>query len=67
MLAQSKEDQRPILNITGRVKKKPNQRNSTAANRTNPHKPGSSNFKYKEKSKYDVDIYKWITCSQIIF
>ena len=46
MLAQSKEDERPLLNITGHVKKKLNQRTSSVANRTNPHKPGSRGFKY---------------------
>jgi len=45
MLAQSKEEERPILNITGHVKKKLNQRTSSVANRTNPHKPGSRGFK----------------------
>ena len=46
MLAQSKEDERPLLNIIGHVKKKLNQHTSSVANTTNPHKPGSRGFKY---------------------
>ena len=45
-IAQSKEDERPVLNITQHVKKKKNQRTSSVANRTNPHRPGSSSLKY---------------------
>ena len=46
LLAQSRENERPLLNITAHVKKKLNQRTNSVADRTNPHKPGSSSFKY---------------------
>ena len=46
MIAQSKENETTILNITKHVKKKKNQRTSSVANRTNPHRPGSNNLKY---------------------